>query len=52
MTGPDVWENAIEVDTSEYVHVTETTEGVYVFYTEVESAYIRTDTVVDIPSHR
>lgn len=33
------------------VHVANPTEGVYVFYTKGEEAYIRTDCVVDVSSH-
>lgn len=41
-----------DLDTSDDVYVANTKDGVYVFYTEVEEAFIRTDTVVDVRKHR
>ena len=50
MPGEDHW--LLDLDTSEDVHVTSTSEGVYTFYTERERAFIRTDHVVDVRAHR
>lgn len=41
-----------DLDTSDDVHVANVKHGVYVFYTEVEEAFIRTDTVVDVRDQR
>ena len=41
-----------DLDTSGDVHVANTGEGVYVFYTEAVEEYVRTDRVVDVPSNR
>lgn len=46
MTATDDWLS--ELDTSDDVHVATPSEGVYVFYTEREEEFIRTDCVVDV----
>lgn len=43
---------SIPLDTSQDVHVTDTIEGRYIFYTEAIDEYIRTDTVADIQANR
>lgn len=52
MPGRREWGHILSADTSNDVHVTDTIEGMYIFYTEHEEAYIRTDTVIDVRSHR
>lgn len=51
MPSPKEWAEALPVDTSEDVHVANPTDGVYVFYTENEEEYIRTDNVVDVTTN-
>lgn len=51
MVGVHDWSRALDVDTSEDVHVAET-GGRYVFYTEEADAFIRTDRVVDVTALR
>lgn len=46
------WTEILPVDTRNDVHVTDTKDGIYIFYTENETAYIRTDTVVDVTTNR
>ena len=52
MRGGEDWSRALDLDTSGDVHVTDTIEGVTIFYTECVEAFIRTDTVVDVFEHR
>lgn len=52
MSGADDWTAVIPVDTSNDVHVADTVNGVHIFYTEDQEAFIRTDTVVDVDHHR
>ena len=52
MAGADEWADTLPVDTSDDVHVTETTEGVFVFYTETEGEYVRTDRVLALAKCR
>ena len=46
------WSRALDLDTSDDVHVTDTIEGITIFYTERAEAFIRTDTAVDVFEHR
>lgn len=43
MPGADEWAEALPVDTSEDVYVATPGEDVFVFYTEREAEFIRTD---------
>lgn len=52
MPGGDEWADALSVDTSEDLHVTETSEGVFVFYTETMGEYVRTDRVLSLDKCR
>lgn len=52
MRGTDNWSDVLAMDTSEDVNVAEPSEGIYVFYTEGEEEYVRTDQVVDVRSWR
>jgi len=52
MPSPEEWAEALPIDTSEDVHVTCRTDGVYLFYTEEPEAYVRTDHVVDVEEWR
>ena len=52
MAGADEWASALPVDTSEDVHVTSRSDGVFVFYTEEPEAFVRTDLVVDVVEYR
>ena len=50
MAGED--HRLLDLDTSDDVHLTSTREGIFLFYTEVEEAFIRTDHVVDVIENR
>lgn len=52
MPGGDEWADALPLDTSDDLHVTETSEGVYVFYTETMGEYVRTDHVLSLETCR
>lgn len=52
MAGSDDWKKVIPVDTSGDVHVATRSDGIAIFYTERETAYIRTDTVKDLQANR
>lgn len=52
MAGGEDWSRALDLDTSDDVHVTDTIDGITIFYTERVEAFIRTDTVVDVYEHR
>jgi len=48
MAAADDWTKIIPVDTSDDVHVATPGDGVYVFYTEAEDEFVRTDCAVDV----
>lgn len=52
MADADEWPAGIPMDTSDDVHVMATVDDIYIFYTEDLDEYVRTDTVVNIPSNR
>lgn len=52
MRGTDDWSEVLAIDTSEDVNVAEPSEGEFVFYTEGEEEYVRTDRIVDVRAWR
>ena len=52
MPGGDEWADALSADSIDDVHVMETNEGVYVFYTETMGEYVRSDRVLSLEKCR
>ena len=52
MAGSDDWKRVLPIDTTNDVHVATRSDGVTVFYTGEEKAFIRSDSAVDVSDHR